>query len=97
MFSRIVRHLPRQVQSRVVHGEENASNSQAGIEILLDHFNGSQQLTQAFQSEVLTLQRYDDGVGRREHVDRKKAQGGRTVDQDVVVIGALGLERFAEL
>ncbi|SKW23983.1 Uncharacterised protein [Mycobacteroides abscessus subsp. massiliense] len=54
---------------------------QRGIQVGLDEFDVAQQLTDALQRVVLTLDRDQHLVRRHECVDRQQAERGRAVDE----------------
>ena len=52
----------------------------------MDSLDGRDQLSDALQGVVLTLDRHEDLVRRTQRVDREQAERGRAVDQHVVVV-----------
>ena len=44
IFSSVGCYLPRKIQARVVHGQENAVNSERGVQSLLYEMDGVEQL-----------------------------------------------------
>src|SRR5687767_4452694 len=52
-----------------------------------------EKLRKSLQGVVLTLERDEKSIRRREHVDRDQAQRGRTVDDDELVFWPKGLNR----
>ena len=59
---------------------------------MLDLAYRVQELTDTFEREVFTLHGYDDGVGRREGIDRDESERWRTVDEYIVVVLPYGGE-----
>ena len=80
-------HLVGEVVPAVEHGEQNSFDLQLRIEGLFNQADRFEKLAQPFHGIVFALERDDDGVGRRQGVDGQKAQRGRAVDEDIVVVG----------
>ena len=83
-------NLSREVEAGVVHGEEDAVDSERGIDGLLDPVDRVEQLGESFKCVVFALDRDEDCVCGGEHVDGQQAERGWTVDEDVVVAIAKG-------
>ena len=56
----------RQVRPGVGHRQHDAVDGQAWIQVVADEIDGGEQLGQSLECVVLTLERDQDGVGRRE-------------------------------
>ena len=70
----------------VEHGRDHAEHPQLLVGELADVLDCLEQLADAAVAERLALQRHDDGLGRREAVDRQHAERRRAVDQHNVVV-----------
>ena len=60
--------------------------SSAGIERGADATDRGDEIGEAFERQVFAVQRNQHGVGGDERVERQQAQGGRAVDEHVVVL-----------
>ena len=89
-------NLVGEPETGVIHGEQEALDAQAGIELGLDDADGVEQLADALQCEILGLDRNDDAVGRGQGVDRDQAQRGAAVDNDVVIVVLDQLQGLAQ-
>jgi hypothetical protein len=90
---RIIGHLSAQVEPRVVHRQQHAIEREWRIEVLLHEANGVQQLRDALERVVLALDRDDDAVGRRQHVQRDEPERWGTIEEHVLVLFAHLLQR----
>src|SRR5260370_1238235 len=72
--SRLGGDLPREVEARVIHREQHAQNGQVRIDATLDQMDCIQQLRKALKRVILALERYQQRVGRREHVEGNEPQ-----------------------
>ena len=72
------------------------SRASVGVEGLGDAIEGGHQLGDAFEGEVLGLHGDEEAVGGDEGVEGEEVERGRAVEQDEGVLGADGLEGFAE-
>ena len=82
----VFNHLQRQISSRIVHGKYNAFQLQLRIQFFLYQFHRLKNLTQSLQSIILTLDRYQNRIRRRQRIDCKQAQGWRAVNDNVIII-----------
>src|SRR4029450_10683593 len=57
------------------------------IERLADAIEGRQQVGDAFEREVLAVDRNEDRAGRDERVEGQQAKRRRRVDEDVIELG----------
>src|SRR5581483_10981695 len=83
-------------QPLVVHRRDDADDRDLRVEVLAHHLERVLELDEPAQREVLGLDRHDHPGCRDERVDRQQAERRRSVDQDVVVAAADGLERFLQ-
>jgi len=95
ILTRVCGNLAGQVEARVVHGEEHAGNAEGRIDAVLDQVHGVEELTQTLERVVFALQRDEQRIGRREHVERDEAKRRRAVDEDEVVVVAHERDGFA--
>ena len=90
-------HIVREVGTGVVHGQDHAAHAQPREEGGLYTLDRLGQLTETFQSEIFTLDRNEHTILRCDQaVDRQQAQGGRAVDQDVIVFIVQRVERVSQ-
>ena len=59
--------------------------------------NAYYQMSQTFQGEIFTLHGDEDRISGGEGVDRKQAEGGRAVNNDVMVLIPHGPENLSQL
>src|SRR6185312_6739885 len=85
VFACIGGNLAREVKPRVVHGQQDAVNGEVSVHPSLNHVHRVQQLRQSLESVVLALNRDQDGIRRRQHVDGEETKRWRTVDENEVV------------
>ena len=78
-------HLHAQVGPAVVHGQQDPLQADAGVQGPLHQPDGAQQVAESLQGVVLTLDGYQHRVGGAQPVQGQQLQGGRAVDEDVVV------------
>ena len=78
----VLRHLPAQIQARVVHREQDAVDREGLVEILLHHLDGVEQLRNSLERVVLALDGDEHPVRGGQHVQRDQSQGWRAVDDD---------------
>ena len=64
-----------------------------GVHAVLNEVHGVQQLAESLERVVLALQRNQQRIGCREHVERDESERGRAVDEDEVVVVANGVDR----
>src|SRR6266576_3608531 len=86
VFSRVFGDLSREVETRVVHGEKHAIDSEFLVCAVLNAVHSVQQLRQAFECVVLALKRNEESISCHEHVNRDEAERRRAIDDDVVVV-----------
>ena len=77
------------LRALVRHGEQHAGDTQAGVKIHADPFDGIPQLAEALQGIVLGLNRDHNLVGSDHDVERHEAEGRRAVNEHDVDIGML--------
>ena len=68
MSLNLVIYLVGQFQTVVIHGQKESLNLKLRIEFALYDFDGVKKFANAFKSEVLTLNRYDNRVCSRQGV-----------------------------
>ena len=67
-------HLVAEAVARVEHGQQQPLDRQRRVQAFADQVDGFQQRAQALERVVLTLQRHEHGIGRRQPVDREQAE-----------------------
>ena len=80
-------HLVGEVVSAVKHGEEDPLDLQFWIEGLFDQADRFEKLSQPFHGIVFALERNKHRMGRGQGIDGEQAEGGGTIDEDIIVIG----------
>src|SRR4029077_1706143 len=88
VFSRVFGDLSREIETRVVHREQNTIDTEFFVGTVLNAVHRVQQLRQAFECVVLALKRNEESIGCHEHVDRDETERRRAIDDDVVVVSA---------
>ena len=89
-------HVFRQASALVEHGQYDAGYLQARVERLPDALQRGQQLADAFERKVLTLQGDQDAVGRRRARRGEMAERGRAVEEHQVVGSHTGSSAVAQ-
>ena len=84
-----------EIEARVVHRQQHPFNRERGIEIPLHELHGVEELREPFERVVFALNRDDDAVGGRQHVQRQEAERRRAVDDHVAVLVAQVPQRLA--
>ena len=79
-------NLPGEIQALVVHREQYAFDLERGIQTLLDQSYRVQKLAKSFQRIEFALDRDQHRIGGRQGIQREEAQGGRTIDENEVVL-----------
>ena len=79
-----VRDVTRQTRAVVVHSSDEAGDAQVGIYRLAQLADGIEQGADAFEGEVLALDRHEDVVGGNQRIDGKQVERWRTVNQHPV-------------
>src|SRR5262249_31680338 len=82
----IVRYLPRQVGSIVIHGQQHSLNPQPTLERVPNPVHCVDKLRNPFQGEKLALDRYQHRVCRYQRIQRKKIQRRWAINKDIVVL-----------
>lgn len=85
-------HVPGEVVAGVVERDEDALHGEAGVYLPPDPRHGLQEAGHAGCREVLGGDRDEDAVRGGQCVDGDYSQGGRAVDDDVVVVRLDGRE-----
>ena len=78
-----------ELRALIRHGEQHARNTQAGVEIHTNPFDGVPQLAEALQGVVFGLNRDHDLIRGDHDVEDHEAKRGRAVDEHDVDIGML--------
>src|ERR1700730_591401 len=86
ILSRIFGDLSREIETRVIHGEQNAIDTEFFVGAMLNTVHCVQQLRQPFECVVLALERNEKSISCHKHVDRDEPKRRRTVNDDVVIV-----------
>ena len=78
-----------QIVALVVHGQDNAVQRQLGIKLLFNLIDIANQISNTFQSQKFALQRNDYGISGNQSIYRDKAERGRAVYQNIVIIDSI--------
>ncbi len=90
MFPHLVGHLLGQVGPRIEHCEHDPADRQRGVgPAILDLLDHARDHRQAFQGEILALDRDQDRVHRRQRVHRQDPERRRAIDKNVIVPATL--------
>ena len=82
--------------SSVVHHTQDGADFKCGIEILFDLVDIAQQLTEALQGVILTLDRDKNFASGHQGVHGQEPERGRTVNNDEVVLIKFLIDRPLE-
>ena len=69
----------------IVHRHQEALYIELGIESLAHDTDGIEELRDPFEGKVFALHGDEYGVGSHQGVDGNQPEGGRAIDEDVVV------------
>ena len=78
--------LVGEAKSAIVHSQQETFDFEARIHASLDYLDGVEQLTDAFEGEVLALNWDDDTIGSGQGINCDEAKAGTAIDEDIVVI-----------
>jgi len=92
MLAELGRYFLGEPGAGVIHCQEDAEDLQAWVQAAADEAESAKQLGEAGEGIVFALYRDDYALGGGQAVDCKKAQGGRTVNQDKTVVFELGFD-----
>ena len=92
----LVVDLVGQAQTTVEHRQQETFDLQVRVQLVFDDLDGVEQLADTLQCKVFALYGDDHGVGSRQGIDGDEAQGGGTVNQDIVVLLADGIEQLLD-
>src|SRR5229473_2577982 len=79
-------NLPRKRCPLVIHREQDTLDFKAWIERAPDAHQGIQQLRNAFQGQILTLDRHQHGACSYQRIQCQQVQCGRAVQDDEIVL-----------
>ena len=79
-------HFHGQTAAVVEHGAHDAEDVELGIDGLADFAHGGDEVGDAFEGVVFAHHRHDDAVGGDKAVEGEQGEGGRAVDENVVVV-----------
>src|SRR4030095_10070778 len=82
--------------ARVDHGQQDAVDGQAGVQLATDRADRFQNLSQALDGQEVRLYGDDDASRGAQGVESHQAEAGQAVDQNVVVAVQDGLQRLGE-
>ena len=92
VFFQLLAHFQRQAALRVVHGAHDAEDIELGIDSFADFAHGGDEVGNALEGVVFAHHGHDEAVGGHEAVEGEQGEGGRAVDEDVVVFGQKRLD-----
>ena len=82
----LIHHLQRQIEPPGEHGEHHTLDVQIGVVLLADGLEGADELRQALQCVILTLDGDKHAVAGAQTVQGEQIQAGRAVHKDEVVV-----------
>jgi hypothetical protein len=92
----ILSYLAREIGTVVVHGEENAFDTEGTFKCLPDAVDGVHELGNALQGKKFALNRDKHGIGGNQGIEGEEVQGRGAVYEDVVIAGADGTEAVCQ-
>jgi hypothetical protein len=90
--SDLVGDLRGEAGPRVIHCEDDAERAEGRVEHLPHEIQSAPELAQPIERVVLTLDRYENAIGRGQRVHSEKAQRRRAVHEDVVELVLRAIE-----
>src|SRR5436305_6082543 len=87
----------RETRTRVDHRQQYAADAETRVEPPANQVDRLHQLRKALEGVVLRLHRHEHAVRRGEGVDGERAERGRAVDEDEVVLRSSRSERLREI
>ena len=94
--AQLVEHVARQVGPAVEERRQQAEDPQVAIQLQADRVDDLDEIGEALHRVVLRLDRDDHAVRGDEAVDGQQPEVRRAVDQDVVVVGHVAIDRVAQ-
>ena len=94
--AQLVEHVAREIRPAVEERRQQAEDPEVAVQLEPDRVDDLDQVVEALHRVVLRLDRDDDAVRRDEAVDGQQAEVRRAIDQDVVVVVDLAVERLAQ-
>ena len=85
-FFKFIEDLLGQVKSAVVHSDKDSGDSDFGIKESFDLFEGTCELSEAFDGEEFALHRRDDVIACAEGVNGKQAEGWGAVYNNIIIL-----------
>ena len=82
-------HILGKIGAVVHHGQKNTADPQALVDALLDALHRLQQLVHALGGQIVRLHGDDNAVRSGQGIQRNETQGGRTVDENIVIVTAI--------
>ena len=83
-LAHVARHLLAEVRALVVHRQQHAFDVERRVERRAHAPHRRDEIGEAFEREVLAVQRNQDAIGGDERVQRQQAERRRRVDDDEV-------------
>ncbi len=80
MPSNLRGNLAGQPRTRIEHGQDHSLDREIGIEVIADQIDRRDELAQAFEGVVLTLDRNEHGIGGCQRIDRQQSKRRRAVE-----------------
>src|SRR5688572_11497327 len=94
--AQLVEHVASKVRAAVVERGQQPEDPQVAVELEPDRVDDLDEVGQSLHRVVLGLDRDDDAVGGHEAVHGQQPEVRWTVDEDVVVVVGLPLDRVAQ-
>ena len=96
MLAKLALDVLREPRPAVVHREQHSGDLELRVKLALDQGERVEKLGKAFERQVLGLDGDDHAVRCHQRVHRERAQGGRTVEHDLVEAVVGGADRLAK-
>ena len=96
MLLKLRAHLLLERDARVEHHAQKRHDAQVLVLLGTNALDAAHEVGKPLERIVFALHRNDDAVSRAQRVERQHRQARRTVDEHIVVLVELGLERLLE-
>ena len=88
--------LHGEVGAPIEHRQQHTLQLQPRVHAAAHDAHGVHQIGKALERVILALHGHEQGVRRAQRVERQQLERGRTVDENVVVVGGENVERLLE-
>ena len=85
VFLQFAHHACRQIESSVVHGEQDSRDAEGRIVVLAHLFDRPCELRKPLKGKILALHGNDQSIRRHKSIDRQKRKCRRAVNKYVII------------